>query len=120
MTFAFRAKFVRCADAIGGDILQVCFETMPESSDEDERDTPYLLISQKFEFPGPATIEWHDGSDYDGGVDIVPVTLTRDRALVKLDRRLEIDVSFSIGDRRFAQLRSYLSRMLDEGVFAST
>ena len=74
MTLAFRAKSVRCADAIDGEILQVCFDTMPASANEDERDTPYVLMSQNFEFPGPATIEWHDGSDYDGGAEIASVS----------------------------------------------
>ena len=116
MILVFRAKSVRCSSAIGGEIRQVCFDTMSASGDEDERDTPYVLIGQNFEFPGPATIEWHDGSDYDGGTKIVAVTLARDRALIKLKRNMEIDVTFSIGDRRFAQLRSYLRRMLDDAV----
>jgi len=120
MILVFRAKSVRCSSAIGGEILQVCFDTMPASGDEEERDTPYVLVSQSFEFPGPATIEWHDGSDYDGGAKIVAVTLARDRALIKLKRNMEIDISFSIGDRRFAQLRSYLRRMLDDGVLITS
>jgi hypothetical protein len=120
MTLALKASSVSCSSAIGGEILQVCFDTMPESKDEDERDTPYVLISRNFEFPGSATVEWHDGSGYDGGAQIVLVTLTRERALIKLDRDMEIDVSFSLGDRRFAQLNSYLRRMLDEGVYATT
>ena len=119
MTLAFKAKFVSCSSAIGGEILQVCFDTMPRSKDEDERDTPYVLISRNFEFPESATVEWHDGSDYDGGAEIVLVRLTRERVLIKLDRQLEIDVSIGIGDRRFAQLSSYLRRMLDESVFAT-
>ena len=119
MTLAFRASFVTCSSAIGGEILQVCFDTVPGSKDEDDRDTPYVLVSRNFEFPGSATIEWHDGSDFDGLAEIVLVTLTRERALIKLDRDLEIDVSYGIGDRRFAQLSSFLRRMLDEDVLAS-
>ena len=119
MTLAFNARFVSCADAIGGEILQVTFDTKPDSEDQGDRSTPYVLISCNFEFPGPATIEWHDGGDYNGGAEIVSMVLTRDRVLIKLDRDLDIDVSFSIGDRRFAKLRSWLMRMLDEGVFVS-
>lgn len=48
------------------------------------------------------------------------LVLRRDRAWMKLDRGLEIEVSFSMGDRQLAQLRSYLTRMLDEGVLAAT
>jgi hypothetical protein len=119
MTVTFTAKFVRCVEMLDGDILQVWFDTTPESDGEDERGTSYLLIGQNFEFPGPATVQWHDGRDYAGGAEIVSVRLTRDRALIKLDRDLEIDVSFHIGERQFAQLSSYLRRLLDEDVFAT-
>ena len=120
MTLAFRAHSVTCTNTIGGDILQVCFDTMPLSCDEEKRDTPYILISANFECPGPATIEWHDGTAYDGGGEIVSLVLRRDQVWMKLDRGLEIEVSFSLGDRWFAQLRAYLTRMLDEGVLAAT
>jgi hypothetical protein len=120
MTLAFKARSVSCADAIDGEILQVTFDTKPGSEDEDERSTPYVLISCNFEFPDPATIEWHDGGDYAGGAEIVSMVLTRDRVLIKLDRDLVIDVSFSISDRRFAKLRSHLRRMLDDGVFVTS
>jgi hypothetical protein len=40
MTLAFKAKFVACADAIGGEIMQVSFDTKSEREDEDERRTP--------------------------------------------------------------------------------
>ena len=119
MTLAFKAKFVRCADAIDGEILQVTFDTAGQSEDEDERTTPCVLLSQNFEFPGPATIDWHDGSDYNGGSEIRSVVLTRDRVLINLDCGLDIDVKLSIADSRFAKLSSYLRKMLDDGVFIS-
>lgn len=120
MTLAFKASCVSCSSVIGGEILQVSFDTMPESKDEDGRDTPYVLISRNFEFPESATIEWHDGKDYDGGAKIVQVTLTRERVSIKLDRDLEIEVGFAIGERRFAELSSYLRRIVDEGVIGAT
>ncbi|MEA3212444.1 MAG: hypothetical protein QOE70_5501 [Chthoniobacter sp.] len=119
MTLAFRAKYVSCADAIGGEILQVCFDTVRESEDITERSTPYVLISRNFEFPDSPTIEWHDGTDCDGGAEIASLTLTRDRASMKLDRDLDIDVSFCIGDRGFGKLKTYLRRMLDAAVFSA-
>lgn len=119
MTLVFKARFVSCADAIDGEILQVSFDTMPERHDEDERRTPYVLISRNFEFPESATIEWHDGIDYDGGAEVICLTLARDRVLIKLDRELDINVSFSIGDRQFAKMSSYLKRMLEDSVFTT-
>ena len=114
MTLGFEAKFVSCADAIDGEILQVAFDTVPASRDEEERTTPYVLISQNFEFPGPATIEWHDGQDYDGGAEIVSVTLRRASISIKLDQALDLDVTFRLPDKRFAKLESFLKRMIDD------
>jgi len=116
MTIAFEAKFVSCADAIDGEILQVSFDTVPESHDEDERSTPYVLISRNFEFPGSATIEWHDGYDYDGGAEIVSVTLRRVHISIEIDRELDFDVVFRLPDRKFAKLTSFLSRMIDDRI----
>ncbi len=79
MTLAFEAKCVDCADAIDGEILQLSFDTVPEGYDEEERRTPNFRISRDFEFPDPATVEWHDGRDYDGGAEILSGTLSRGR-----------------------------------------
>lgn len=116
MTLAFHAKFVSCADAIGGEILQVSFDTVPASSEEIEQRTPYVLISRNFEFPGPATIEWHDGNDYDGGAEIISMTLQRDRVSIILDQELDIDVTFRLPDKRFAKLTSFLKSMIGDRV----
>jgi len=62
----------------------ISFDTVPKSQDEENRRTPYALISRNCEFPDPATIEWHDGQDYDGGAEIVAVNLRRDRISIKL------------------------------------
>jgi hypothetical protein len=116
MTLDFEAKFVDCADAIGGEILQVSFDTVPPSHDKDERCTPYVLISRNFEFPDSATVEWHDGKDYDGGAEITSVSLKRDRISIKLDRDLGFEVAFRLHDRKFARLRSFLRRMIDDRI----
>src|SRR5437660_3734783 len=116
MTVAFEAKFVSCADAIDGEILQVSLDTVPQSQNEDERSTPYVLISRDFEFPGSATIEWHDGHDYDGGAEIVSVTLRRTRVSIKLDRKLDFDVVFRLPDKKFAKSASFLRRMVDNRI----
>lgn len=41
-TLAFDVTRVDCTDALGGEILQVSFDTAPEDQDEDERSTPYV------------------------------------------------------------------------------
>ena len=116
MTLAFEAKYVDCADAIGGEILQVSFDTVPASHDEDERCTPYVLIGRSFEFSDSATVEWHDGQDYDGGAEVTSMTLKRDRVYIKLDRNLDLEVAFRLPDKKFAKLRSFLTRMIDDRI----
>ena len=116
MTLAFDAPVVRCADAIDGQILQVTFDTVPESHDEEERSTPYVLISRNFESPDSATIEWHDGHAYDGGAEIVSITLGRSRVSIKVDRDLDLEVSFRLPDTRFVEMKSILRRMMDDRI----
>src|SRR6266511_4023311 len=101
MKLAFEAKFVDCCDAIGGEILQLSFDTVPSNHDADERCTPYVLISRNFEFPDSATVEWHNGKDYDVGAEITSVSLKRDRVSIKLDRELGFEVAFHLHDRKF-------------------
>jgi len=113
MTLAFEAKYISCADAMDGEILQVTFDTISEVHDEEERRTPYVLISCNFEFDDSVTVEWHDGHDYDGGAKIFAVTLGRTRIFIKLDQKLDIDVTFCLPDKKFAQLTSFLRRMVD-------
>ena len=115
MTLAFEAEWVDCADAMDGEILQVTLDTIAPDHDEDERCTPYVRLSQNFEFPGPATIEWHDGKDYDGA-RIVSLILSRSRVVIKLDRDLDIEAAFRLDDGQFARLKSFLTRMIDECV----
>jgi len=115
MRLSFEAKFVDCVDAIDGEILQVTFDTLPPSYDEVERRTPYVLISRNFEFPGSATVEWHDGIDY-GGAKIREMVLKRERVSATLDRKMELDVTFRISDKKFAKLKSYLESMLGKRV----
>ena len=62
MNLAFHAEFVDCSEALGGDLLQVTFDTTPPELDRDQRKSPYVLVSRLFEFPGPVTVEWDDGS----------------------------------------------------------
>ena len=116
MSLTFEATAVSCDDAIDGEILQVSFDTLLANQDEEDRRTPYVLIMRNFEFPGSATIEWHDGKDYDGGADIVSVTLNRSRISIRLRRATDITVTFRIADEKFAQLTSYLTRMMDERI----
>lgn len=113
MKLKFEAIKVSCVDAIHGEILSVRFDSVGADHGEEERRKPYVLIMRSFEFPGAATIEWHDGTDYDGGADIIGVTLKRTQVLIALSEGINIDVTYKINGKQFEQLKSYLSRMLD-------
>src|SRR5262245_21839744 len=119
MTVAFNAEFVECSELLGGDIIQVSFDTMPPGHDEDERRSPSVLISCNFEFPGPATVDWHDGNDCDGGGRIISMTLKRDRILIRLDCAVDFDIAFRLSDGQFKRLGSYLSRMIEPGIYVA-
>jgi len=108
---------LRRAEALGGEIFQVSFNTVPKSQDEENRRTPYVFISRNCEFPEPATIEWHDGQDYDGGAEIVAVNLRRNRISIKLDRPMEITVGFNVLDNQFAELISFLTKIFGNGFY---
>ena len=113
-TLSFECKFVDCSDAIEGEILHVQFDTLPASFDEEDRRSPYLLIGRNFEFAGPATVEWHDGKDYDGGGKIASVRFERDRLLMTLANNMRFDVTFQLSDAAFGQLHRFLRRMIDD------
>lgn len=114
MSVAFEAKYIDCSDAIDGEILQVIFDTVPATQDEEQRRTPYVLISRNFEFPGPGTVEWYDGEDFDACVGVISVTLKRGHISIKLERGLELAVKFHLSDKQFAELTSFLRRMIQD------
>ena len=116
MTLVFDATSIDFADALGSEILQVNFDTAPEDQDEDQRSTPYVIISRNFEFPDSATIEWYDGQDYDGGAEILSVTLIRTRITLCVNRELNFEVTFHFPDKKFKKLTSLLRRIMDDRI----
>jgi hypothetical protein len=116
MTIVFDATRIDFADALGGEILQVNFNTAPEDQDEAQRSTPYVLISRNFEVSDSATIEWYDGHDYDGGAEILSVTLKRTRITLCVNRELNFEVTFHLPDKKFKKLTSFLRRIMDDRI----
>jgi hypothetical protein len=114
MTLSFKAEYVDIAEELDGDLLQVEFDTQPQTFDEieEERSTPYVHISRLFEFPGPATIEWYDGQDYNGG-QITLMTLRREGISIRLKRGPQIEINFQLADKKFSKLARTLRSMLD-------
>jgi len=110
MTLAFKATAVRCANALDGEILRVTFDTAADGHDEENRRTPCLLIGHNIEFPGPPSIEWHDGKDYGGG-KILSVILRRHDVSIRLDRKRNFEVTFNLSEGEYAELQSFLKRI---------
>jgi len=106
MTITFEAKFVHCSEAIGGELLQVTFDSV-DLKDEELRKTPYVLLGQSFEFPSPPTIEWHDGNEYDGG-GIQSILLFRNAVRIVTDTGTGFGITFSISNDLYSKLVEYL------------
>jgi len=73
----FVAKEVDYLEALDGDIVQLSFDEEPGQYPF-HRSKCELSISQNYEFPGKASVEWHDGEDDNGGVEVHSYRLTRD------------------------------------------
>ena len=103
----FTAATVECSEAIDWEIVQVHFDTMDSTFNEEGRTSPYLMISANFEFSERVQVEFHDGSDYAGDW-LGSVDLWRNRVLVLSKDGHEFDITFELSDEGFAELREYL------------
>lgn len=76
MEIEFEAKKVEFNEAVGGDYVQVDFDS-EVYPDPNEDQSIYLMISAQYEFPPfKPTVEWYDGKEYGGGADIIEYDLT--------------------------------------------
>ncbi len=106
----FNALRVSCYEDLGGDILQVYFESViDDSTDDIETVYPTFTISQNYEFPGPPYTEWSDDKDYDGGKDIKKIELKRKSILVIFKDNFTIEIFFEIDEKEFQNLQTFLS-----------
>ena len=114
MNLSFHALYVKCTNALDWEIQQVSFDTINDHTVEsvESRESPCVMIGQNFEFPGPATIEWHDGKDYDGGATIRSAFLESTKVQFFLDKSRTITITFEIRARQFQELAKYLKNIL--------
>ena len=110
-TIAFKVKYIDCTEAIDGEILQVTFDSAADSQDWKHRRDPYVFIGQNFEFPGAPTIEWHDGNDYDGGAEVLKVSLTHTNLVIDTDKEIDFSLTLFISGREFSRLLNFLTRI---------
>lgn len=114
MELSFHATHVDCSSAIDLEIQQVLFDTVSDDgrdSDADRR-SPYVLIACAFEVSQDPEIEWHDGSDYDGGAAIISAVLQRQRLSITLEKSERIDITFGLADVKFEALHKFLRNIL--------
>jgi hypothetical protein len=90
------------------------FDTISDDADdpEDGRESPYVLIGRNSEFPGVATIEWHDGTDYDGSARIRSAHLKDDQIMIVLDKSRTIAITFDLDTIHLEELQKYLQNTL--------
>ena len=112
----FTAATVQCSEAIDWEIVQVNFDTMNAGFDEENRTSPYLMISANFEFSNKVQVEFHDGKDYDGD-NLNRIDLWRSRILVISDGGNEFDIAFKLSDDAFTEVREYLKVLLRSDCF---
>ena len=116
MNLSFEALFVICSNELDWEIQQVVFDTVCDNEDgaEDRRKTPYVSISRNFEFPGPASVEWHDGNDDISGASIISANLEANRILIDIGRGQTIAITFALNERRFRELAKYVRNILSD------
>ncbi len=89
---------------------------MDSSFDEENRISPYLMISANFEFSNRIQVEFHDGKDY-AGDKLYRIELWRSRVVAISERGHEFNIAFEISDAAFAKLREYLKVLLRADCF---
>jgi len=111
MHIEFTAHDVSYNEALGGDIVQVSFEE--DSNDDSIHPSKYYLnFSSDWEFPPfRPTIEWFDGSDSQGGADMLNYKLNRQSMQVWLDNDMSFDIGFKIEESLFNKVREYISSL---------
>ena len=108
MTFEFKAKKVEYSEANGGELIQVIFDSgVYPNPEEDE--SIYLMIGAQYEFPPVnATVEWYDGKEYDGGIEIKEHTLTDNSLLLTLKNEMKFKIHFKIDKDTYGKVEQFL------------
>ena len=92
MYLEFEAQEVDYIEALDGDIVQVNFQEYPDP-DEDygKKNAPLpppiksLGFSANYEFGSDIQVEWCDGEEYDGGMAIKNLDLSKQEIIVLLE-----------------------------------
>jgi len=108
----FVANEVSYLDALDGDIVQLSFDEDPDQ-DPFHRIKCELSISQNYEFPGKPTVEWHDGEDYDGGVEVRRYRLTQNLFELETIDGPTFTIQHRCPHETYVQIERFLQREFD-------
>ena len=108
-SIAFIASEVVYNEAIDGEIVQVSFDEDPDQ-DPFNRTKCYLMISQNYEFPGSPTVEWHDGKEYGGGLEVLDYKLTNEVFELTTNDGLKFSIQHDCQEDIYIQIKKFLQR----------
>jgi len=114
MHIKFTAHDVSYTEAIDGEIIQASFE---EDGDDDPINPSkfYFDISVSYEFPPIIpSIEWFDGSESDGGANILSYKIDRNSLQLWLDNGMSFDIDFEIEDALFNDINKFITSLLKQ------
>ena len=112
----FTAATVECSEAVDWQFVRVTFDSMDASFDEDNRVSPYLMISVDLDFEDQISVEFHDGEDYTGD-ELSRIDLWRHWVRARSGGGHQFDIAFELSDDAFAELREYLKVLLGSDCF---
>lgn len=114
MHIKFTAHDVSYVESIDGEIAQVSFN---EDRDDDPLNPSKFSfdISVSYEFPPIIpSVEWFDGSDYDGGANILNCKIGRNSLQLWLDNGMSFDIDFEIEDTLFNDINKFITSLLKQ------
>ncbi|MDQ6992443.1 MAG: hypothetical protein Q9M31_03140 [Mariprofundus sp.] len=105
----FIASEVEFNEALDGDIVEVSFD---EGSDQGvfDRTKCCVSISQNYEFSGAATVEWHDGEDYNGGSEVLSYRFTNDLFELITTDEVKFSVTHDCRKETYTKIEEFLQR----------
>jgi hypothetical protein len=112
MKIIFKAEKVDYSEALDGDLIQVTFEQ--RDSEDYINDPPiYVSISVLYEFPPyEPSIEWYDGSEFNGGIEIESYELKNGYFEINLENGDSFEIDFEVDKTTFKNIESFLSDIL--------
>jgi len=107
---SFQAQKVSYEEANGGDIIQITFDA-DGSTDSDESllpTRPYLMISECHEVSRKVSIEWFDGTDFDGGSSVVEYSLSETVFELSLNNGVHFIITHACSQKKLENIKTVL------------